>query len=57
MKDNKKLKKKVVHFNEESELVKPKKKLNAEKKKINVKSPKFWKEVWDDDEEDIHLVR
>jgi hypothetical protein len=53
MKSNKKLKPKNDRFNDDVDLLKTKKKAVPEKKKVNLKSPKFWDEVWDDDEEDF----
>lgn len=53
MKSNKKLKPKNDRFNDDVELLKTKKKPLTEKKKVNLKSPKFWDEVWNDDEEDF----
>ncbi len=52
MKNNKKLKPKNNRFNEDVELLKPKKKMGSESKKVNLKSPKFWQEVIMDDEID-----
>lgn len=52
MKSNKKLKQKTSRF-DDVEVLKPKKKGLTDSKKVNLKSPKFWDDVWKDDEEDF----
>lgn len=40
-------------FEEEAEKIKPKKKMAAPDNKVNLKSKKFWNDVFDDEGEDI----
>lgn len=38
---------------EDDEYVKPKKKIQTTENKVNPKSKKFWKEIYDDEGEDV----
>lgn len=53
MKTNKPKKEVKNIFSEERESVKPKKKLSGGDQKINLKSHKFWDEVYEDEGEEI----
>ena len=49
MKNNKSKKTPKGTIGEDSELIKPKKKLPVTDSKINVKSKKFWEEIYDNE--------
>jgi hypothetical protein len=53
MKTNKPKKEVKNIFSEERESVKPKKKLSGGDQKVNLKSHKFWDELYEDEGEDI----
>ena len=53
MKNNKSKKTPKGNTGEETELFKPKKKLPATDSKINVKSKKFWEEIYDNEGDEI----
>jgi len=53
MKTNKPKKEVKYFFSEEGESVKPKKKLSVADQKVNLKSNKFWDELYEDEGEEI----
>ncbi|HMT51805.1 MAG: hypothetical protein IPG48_15250 [Saprospiraceae bacterium] len=53
MKNNKSKKTPKGTTGEDSELIKPKKKLPVTDSKINVKSKKFWEEIYDNEGDEI----
>ncbi|MBK8348635.1 MAG: hypothetical protein IPL08_13865 [Saprospiraceae bacterium] len=53
MKNNKQKKSGKTHPQDETEFVKPKKKLPTTDGKINVKSKKFWEELYDNEGDEI----
>jgi hypothetical protein len=53
MKTNKPKKEVKNIFKEEIESVKPKKKMNGSDQKINLKSNKFWEELYEDEGDEI----
>ncbi len=53
MKNNKQKKNTAKQYNDEAELLKPKKKILGNDTKVNLKSKKFWEEIYDDEGDEL----